>query len=233
MSLSFLSDLRHAMLSATTVVVAACFVVPGHARAAGTCESCNTSNTCNTRAAPASPAPACPSPCPVCCQPVCGPILWPGMSVAAGAATRTVRVTRYRPETREHTVVAYRTVPETENVQEQYTVLVPQSRTRTVVETVNRPVYRDISLQITRLVPHTETRQATRPSPERAGAGGANGLRGFGPLAIPGRGCGQSCVARRGARGSASRSRRRAVVGRRRDETRFAAGTDRGRQRRR
>ena len=76
--------------------------------------------------------------------------------------TRTRTETRYRTETRTRTYNVVRMVPETKQVQENYTVLVPQKRTRTVNYTVRRPVTEQVPVTYTVRVPKTEQRTGYR-----------------------------------------------------------------------
>ncbi len=71
---------------------------------------------------------------------------------------RTVNVTQYRSEERQSKYTVYRPVPETKEVEYQFTVMVPETRTRTETCTVNKPVMETQTQQFTVLVPQTRTR---------------------------------------------------------------------------
>ena len=81
--------------------------------------------------------------------------------------TRTINVTECRPEQRQVTNTVYRNVPETHQVNYQYTVMVPKTRTRTINYTVCKPVMETVTQQYTVMVPETSpgpsiTRSASR-----------------------------------------------------------------------
>lgn len=75
---------------------------------------------------------------------------------------RLVHVTRWRLEPREHTVTVIQQVPETRQVSEEYTVMVPRTETRRVAYLATRPVFAARQEEYTVMVPHQETRQFTR-----------------------------------------------------------------------
>ena len=76
--------------------------------------------------------------------------------------SRTVRVTKCRPEQRERTCTVMRTVPETREVQCTYVVPRWENRSRTVNYTVCKPVMETREHRYTVMVPYTERRQGTR-----------------------------------------------------------------------
>ena len=76
--------------------------------------------------------------------------------------TRTVQTTEFRPEVQQRTIVVHRRIPETRQVTETVLVTVPVQKTRTVNCNVTRPVFEEVDQDYTVLVPHTETRTGVR-----------------------------------------------------------------------
>ncbi len=76
--------------------------------------------------------------------------------------TRKIWVTECRAQERTRTYTVCRAVPETHDVVDTYTVMVPQQRTRTETYRVCKPVTRQVTSQYTVQVPYQERRQATR-----------------------------------------------------------------------
>lgn len=76
--------------------------------------------------------------------------------------TRVVCATEYRCEVRERPVTVCRYVPETHQVRQTYTVMVPQVQTREEKCVVAVPVWEEVQQTYTVCVPHQEKRQGTR-----------------------------------------------------------------------
>ena len=76
--------------------------------------------------------------------------------------TRTRCVTKYRQEERTRTYNVMRCIPETQQIEEMYTVLVPQQRTRTVSYTVRRPVTEQVQVKYMVRIPQREARPGYR-----------------------------------------------------------------------
>ncbi|MFV1966320.1 MAG: hypothetical protein ACC628_12925 [Pirellulaceae bacterium] len=75
---------------------------------------------------------------------------------------RTIRTTEYHNEVRERTVTVHRYVPETKQVTETYTVMVPEQRTRTLNYVVCRPVWEEVEQTYTVNIPQQEQRTGVR-----------------------------------------------------------------------
>ncbi|MBC8354202.1 MAG: hypothetical protein H8E66_19590 [Planctomycetes bacterium] len=76
--------------------------------------------------------------------------------------TRVVNQTICKPEVRERVVTACRQVPETRQVTENYTAMVPQQQTRTQHYVVCKPVWSEVDQSYTVSIPQTETRTGIR-----------------------------------------------------------------------
>ena len=76
--------------------------------------------------------------------------------------TRTVQVTKYRPEARQSNYTVSRQVPVTQQVQQTCTVMVPQTQTRAVNYNVCRTVMHEETRQYTVQVPVQESRTVMR-----------------------------------------------------------------------
>ena len=75
---------------------------------------------------------------------------------------RTIMVCEYRKEQRSRTYKVTKRVPVTKEVEQTYTVMVPETRTKTVSYKVRKPVYKTIECTYTVMVPHKETRTYKR-----------------------------------------------------------------------
>lgn len=120
------------------------------------CQSCPTAS-CLPNACQTCPTQSCPT---TSCQTQL--IERTVMTPTTVFEKRIVPVTKYRPEIREQVSTIYEQVPQTREIQEEYTVLVPEQRTRTVTDIVQRQVRRNIEQPYTVMVPQQEMREASR-----------------------------------------------------------------------
>jgi len=97
-----------------------------------------------------------------CCSPCSGYVEKEVMCPTWTTETRKCMVTEYKQEQREKTYTVYTRVPETKQVEQTYTVMVPETRTKTVTYTVRKPVYSTVEKTYTVMVPQQETRKGTR-----------------------------------------------------------------------
>jgi hypothetical protein len=75
---------------------------------------------------------------------------------------RTIQTTEYRPEIKERTITVYRRIPETTQVKETVIITVPVQKTRTIHCNVTRQVWEEVDRDYTVLVPHTVTKTGVR-----------------------------------------------------------------------
>lgn len=151
-------------------------MAPPSAPSAGIASSACPSAVCPSQPSPTFACPSgglapgagatCPPAIPSCqpCMPACQTQLVERKILVPTTVmeNQTVKVTKFRPETRAQTVTVYRQVPETREVPQQYTVLVPEQRTRTVTRIVQREVVRNVEQPYAVMVPYQEQRQAFR-----------------------------------------------------------------------
>src|SRR5688572_21038216 len=75
---------------------------------------------------------------------------------------RVINVTECRSEVRERTITVRKLVPETRQVRDVYTVMMPVTQTRIETYHVRVPVWREVVQDVTVQVPSLEVRQGTR-----------------------------------------------------------------------
>ena len=101
-------------------------------------------------------------PCQSCGAPCEGTVERQVMVPTWTTEKRTITVTEYRTEQRPRTYTVCRAVPETKQVEQTYTVMVPETRTKTVAYTVCKPVYNTVEQTYTVMVPQQEVRKGVR-----------------------------------------------------------------------